>query len=189
MTAPRETDEQLVPRVARGDRAAFAHLVARHRGRITAMVARIVGDRGATEDVVQEAFLRAWVKAPGWVAIAQGGTAQFSTWLARVAVNLAIDRRRQRSDVPIESAPEPEDPTPGAEEALLEREQDVILTRAVAALPERQRAAIGLTYDQGLSNHDGAAAMGISTGAFELLLVRARRSLREQMRSRIGGEA
>src|SRR5271154_2753916 len=84
MTAPSETDERLVLRVAQGDRAAFAHLVARHRGRISSMVARIVGDTGAAEDVMQEAFLRAWVKAPGWVAIAQGGSAQFSTWLSRV---------------------------------------------------------------------------------------------------------
>jgi RNA polymerase sigma-70 factor (ECF subfamily) len=189
MTAPEETDERLVLRVAQGDRAAFTHLVARHRGRVSAMVARIVGDTGTAEDVMQEAFLRAWVKAPGWVAIAQGGTAQFSTWLSRVAVNLAIDRRRRRPDLPIESAPEPLDPSPGAEQALLEREHDAILTRAVAALPERQRAAIALTYDQGLSNHDGATAMGISTGAFELLLVRARRTLRTEMSSRMGAEA
>jgi RNA polymerase sigma-70 factor (ECF subfamily) len=189
MTAPEEPDEQLVLRVARGDRVAFGRLVTRHRGRVTAMVMRIVGDSGAAEDVAQEAFLRAWVKAPGWVAIAHGGTAQFSTWLARVAVNLAIDRRRRPSDLPIESAPEPLDPTPGAEEAMLEREQDAVLTRAVAGLPERQRAAIGLTYDQGLSNAEAAAAMEISTGAFELLLVRARRALREQMNSRMGGGA
>jgi RNA polymerase sigma-70 factor (ECF subfamily) len=188
MTAPEEPDEQLVLRVARGDRAAFARLVARHRGRVTSMVARIVGDAGAAEDVMQEAFLRAWVKAPGWVAIAQGGTAQFATWLSRVAINLAIDRRRRRPDLPIDSAPEPTDPTPGAEQMLLEQEQDAVLTSAIAGLPERQRAAIALTYDQGLSNLDGAAAMGISTGAFELLLVRARRALRNEMKSRMGGE-
>src|SRR5580692_5140654 len=134
MTAPEEPDERLVLRVARGDRVAFAQLVTRHRGRVTSMVARIVGDVGAAEDVAQEAFLRAWVKAPGWVAIAQGGTAQFSTWLARVAVNLAIDRRRRRPELPLETAPEPLDPAPGAEQMLLEQEQDRVLTRAVAEL-------------------------------------------------------
>jgi RNA polymerase sigma-70 factor (ECF subfamily) len=128
------------------------------------------------------------VKAPGWVAPSQGGSAQFTTWLSRIAINLAIDRLRRRPELPLDGAPEPLDPARSAEDALLAREQDGRLRRGIAALPERQRAAIALTYDQGLSNADGAAALGTSTGAFELLLVRARRALRDAMASR-GDEA
>jgi RNA polymerase sigma-70 factor (ECF subfamily) len=186
MALPEESDDQLVLRVGRGDRVAFVRLVARHRGKITALTTRMVRDAGVAEDIVQETFLRAWVKAPGWIALSHGGTARFTTWLSRIAVNLAIDRLRRRPDLPLESAPEPLDPAPGAEQMLLAQEQDALVAHAVAALPERQRAAIALTYDQDLNNIEGAAAMGISAGAFELLLVRARRSLRNAMGSRMG---
>ena len=56
------------------------------------------------------------------------------------------------------------------------------INAAIAALPERQRLAISLTYDAEMSNADGAVAMGVSVGAFELLLVRARRVLRQSLR-------
>ncbi len=66
-------------------------------------------------------------------------------------------------------------------DALIAREKLTRLKAALAGLPPRQRAAIALTYDQGLSNIEGAAALETSVGAFELLLVRARRALRVAM--------
>ena len=177
-----ETDDDPVARAGRGDRAGFARLIVRHQGRLAAVAARIVGDPATAADVVQETFLRAWVRAPSWVSVEQGGKARYTTWLARIAVNLAIDRRRRPGLARLDSAAEPVDPAPDAEAALLTREQDAVLADAVANLPDRQRAAIALTYDQGLSNADGALALGIGVGAFELLLVRARRSLRGRMK-------
>jgi RNA polymerase sigma-70 factor (ECF subfamily) len=173
-----ETDDALVLQVARGDRLAFAHLVQRHSPRLMALVGRIVGNRAVAEEIVQDVFTRAWITAPSWQQRAsQFG---FAAWLSRVATNLAIDHLRRPQSVPIEAAPEPADDSDAVGD-LIARERLEKLRAAMATLPPRQRAAIALTYDQGLSNAQGAAALETSVGAFELLLVRARRALRIAM--------
>ena len=175
-----ETDDALVLQVARGDRLAFARLVERHGARLKALATRIAGNRAVAEEIVQETFTRAWVTAPNWRHKGDGARA-FSAWLTRVATNLAIDQLRRPRNLPIEDGPEPVDPASDAVEALIARERLSRLRAALARLPPRQRAAIALTYDQGLSNIEGAAALQTSVGAFELLLVRARRALRVAM--------
>jgi RNA polymerase sigma-70 factor (ECF subfamily) len=170
----------LVLQVARGDRLAFARLVERHGARLMALAVRIVGNRAVAEEIVQEAFTRAWTQAPKWQQ--KGETARaFAAWLSRVTTNLAIDHVRKPKVLPIEDAPEPEDPAIDAVDTLIAHEKLSRLRAALAGLPPRQRAAIALTYDQGLSNIEGAAALETSVGAFELLLVRARRALRIAM--------
>jgi RNA polymerase sigma-70 factor, ECF subfamily len=173
-------DDELIARVARGDGAAFARLVGRYRAKLMAMTTRIVGNRAIAEEIVQEAFARAWVNAPKWRPRDQS-RASFGGWLGRVATNLAIDHTRRARYVPLEEAVEPADPAISADQKLIAAEDRRRLEAALANLPPRQRAAIALTYDQGLSNAAGAEAMEISVGAFELLLVRARRALREAM--------
>jgi RNA polymerase sigma-70 factor (ECF subfamily) len=173
-------DDELIVRVARGDGAAFARLVGRYRTRLIAMTTRIAGNRAVAEEIVQEAFTRAWINAPRWKPQG-GGRANFGAWLARVATNLAIDHTRRARSVPLEEAAEPIDPTLSADQGLIAAEDRRKLAQALANLPPRQRAAIALTYDQGLSNAASAEVMETSVGAFELLLVRARRALREAM--------
>ena len=173
-------DDALIVRVARGDGAAFARLVGHYRIRLIAMTTRIVGNRAVAEEIVQEAFTRAWINAPRWTPQG-GGRANFAGWLARVATNLAIDQTRRARSVPLEEAAEPVDPALSADQGLIAAEDRRRLERALTNLPPRQRAAIALTYDQGLSNAASAEVMEISVGAFELLLVRARRALREAM--------
>jgi RNA polymerase sigma-70 factor (ECF subfamily) len=97
--------------------------------------------------------------------------------MARVIVNLCIDRRRRARSVPLEEAPEMPDPTPGADETLAMDERRQRVAAALAELPDRQRAAVVLSYYEGLSNAEVAGALEISVGAVESLLVRARRSL------------
>lgn len=167
-------DDEDMAAVARGDRLAFARLVARHRARLTALAARIAGPAVA-EDVVQETFTRAWTHAPRWSHDRPGSV---GGWLARVATNLSIDQRRKPSGVALDEAPEPADGAEAADARLIRLERNGRLAVAMASLPERQRAAIALTYDAGCSNAEGAEAMSVSVGAFELLLVRARRGLR-----------
>jgi len=176
-----ETDESLYARVGRGDRAAFARLVGRHRRRLGAMVTRMTGQAAAAEDIVQESFVRAWTQAPGWRGLQDGGTARFGTWLTRIAMNLAIDRARRVAPLPLDTIAEPETGQPDSEALLLRHERATLLARAVADLPDRQRAAVTLTYDDDLPNAEAAAVLGITVGAFELLLVRARRTLRQAL--------
>lgn len=163
-------------RVAGGDKVAFAGLVARHRRRLTAMTARLIG-RAAADDVVQETFTRAWIHAPSWRQ--SGGLRHsYAAWLSRVAMNLAIDQTRRRvATVDIDDCDTP-DPTLDVETALIRRERMALLRDAIARLPPRQCQALSLTYDGELANSEAATVMGISVGAFELLLVRARCALR-----------
>ena len=187
MTEEDADDDALFARAGRGDAAAFTRLVARHRARLMALAARMTGARAAAEDVVQEAFTRAWRAAPRFRPSGSGHGA--SGWLSRVTVNLALDQGRRPRAAPLDAAPEPRDPAVAADDAMVEAERAARLRAAVAALPERQRAAIALAYDAGLSNAEGAAAMGATVGAYELLLVRARRTLRTAMADEDGGAA
>ena len=180
MTAPEELDDDLVRLTAFGDKRAFVRLVARHRSRLLALTTRILGSRAAAEDVVQEVVTRAWMRAPEWRA-KEPGRASYAAWLSRVAVNLAIDQTRKVRPVHIDDVDEPADGGLPADVAMIADERHARLRAAIAELPERQRTALSLTYDAELSNAEGAAAMAVSVGAFELLLVRARRTLRLAM--------
>ena len=180
MTAPEESDDELVTRTAAGDKRAFVRLVARHRSRLLALTTRILGNRAAAEDVVQEVVTRAWMNAPGWQA-KNAGRASYAAWLSRVAVNLAIDQTRKVRSTPLDDVEEPVDGSSPPDVAMIAAERLARLRMAIEALPERPRLALALTYDAELSNVEGAAAMAVSVGAFELLLVRARKALRLAM--------
>ena len=175
------SDEELVARTAKGDKAAFACLVAKHRTRLLALIARTAGNRAAAEDIVQDVFTRAWVNAPDWQA-RDNGRASYAAWLSRVATNLVIDQSRKVRPVALDGIAEPVDAAMLPEAAIIARENAERVRAAIAALPERQRRALSLTYDAELSNAEGAVAMETSVGAFELLLVRARRTLRLSLR-------
>jgi RNA polymerase sigma-70 factor (ECF subfamily) len=174
------TDDELMQRAGFGERAAFAELVSRYLGRAEALAGRITGNKSDAEEIVQEAFLRTWLKAPEWGAHdPRPGRARFSTWFYRVLVNLCIDRRRRPSPVPLEAAADVADPDPGAFERLARDESAAQVAAAIAELPERQRAALALSYFEGMSNAEAALVLEVSVGALESLLVRARRNLRD----------
>ena len=201
-----ESDDALMRRAGGGDKAAFALLVRRHLARSTALAQRIVGNRSDAEEIVQEAFLRCWQKAPEWrpadwrpiegrperaandegsandeESRGRASTAQFGTWLYRVLVNLCLDRRRRPQPIGIEAA---EDVPDSAADGFAETSRGETSRRvqaAMAGLPERQRAALALCYFEGLGNIEAASALEISVGALESLLVRARRALRDAL--------
>jgi RNA polymerase sigma-70 factor (ECF subfamily) len=179
---PDGSDDDLMRQAGAGDRAAFGRLVERHFVRTVALAGRIVRNRSDAEEIVQEAFMRAWIKASNWRSRGdRAGGAEFSTWLYRVVVNLCIDHGRRPVAAPIEAADEIADQSPGAEEQVLGHETSRRVAQAIARLPERQRAALALCYYDAMSNIDAAAALDISIGALESLLVRARRALRSEL--------
>ena len=177
-------DAGLAARLAARDPAALREAIARHAGALNRIAYRMVGDAHEAEDIVQEACLRLWDNAPKLAARHPAGTPagaalRLSGWLKRVVTNLAIDRLRQARRVSGEDVPERADDTPLAD-ARIEAEQRDGATRAlVLALPERQRAAIVLTYYEELPNAEAAEAMDMNIKAFESLLHRARASLRQ----------
>jgi RNA polymerase sigma-70 factor (ECF subfamily) len=177
-TAESATSEEVrwLELVAQGDEQAYRQLMNRHLRGVHAFAYRMLGSRAEAEEVSQECFLRLWKHAGRYVARAKP-----STWLYRIAHNLAIDRLRRRREG---SHPEGlEDvPTSERQSALVhDRQVSRVVERALQDLPERQRAAIGLVHYQGLSNAEAAEVLGIGVRALESLLARARRQLREQL--------
>ena len=167
-----EGDAALMARVAAGDAAAFRRLVERHAAMVHALAWRMLGAADA-EDVVQESFTRLWVNAKGW-APAGGG---LGGWLRRVATNLCLDRLRWPRMVGDEALAGHADETPAADVRLDAARRQAAVAEAVRALPDRQRAAIVLTYYEGVSNAEAAAILGLGVKAVESLLVRARQAL------------
>lgn len=171
-------DEALMARIADGDRTAFAALVTRHLDRAVRTAQRVLGDRGEAEDVAQDAFLRVWQHADRWRP--EGG--RFTTWLYRVVVNAAIDRLRRPRNAALDDVAEPEDEQPNAFRTLHQAEVAKSVRGAVGELPERQRTAIALCHYEGLGNIEAAEVMGITVGALESLLIRAKKHLRDQLK-------
>jgi RNA polymerase sigma-70 factor (ECF subfamily) len=180
-------DAALVARIARREEAAFRQAIAAHSPLLHRIAYRMTGDAQEAEDIVQEACLRLWDHAP---RLAGGGEGvRLGGWLKRVTVNLAIDRLRVARRVSGEEVPERADEAPLADSRMEAREEAGTARALIAALPERQRAAIVLTYYEELSNADAAQAMDMNIKAFESLLHRARAALRKAFDERAGDAA
>lgn len=178
-------DESLVGRIAAGDQRALRLLMDRHMGRAIRLAERVLRDASAADDVAQEAFVRVWRHAARFDA----GRARFSTWLYRIVMNLALDRARRAGHAPLETALSVEDDAPDGEQALLHGERLRLLGSGLAALPDRQRAALMLFHLEGLSGREGAAAMDVSEKSFESLLARGRAALKAWITGTTKGRA
>ena len=171
-----ELDNALVARIGAGDRSAFVLLVDRHAARLETVARRMLGCRHAAEDVVQEVFMKVWIAAPGWRP--EGA---FAGWLYRVCINLCLDRLRRPNLQTLDMALEVPDLAPDPEQSAASRQFVKLVRDAIEDLPGRQRTAIALCGEGGLSNSQAALVLEISPKALESLLVRARRSLRRRM--------
>lgn len=178
-----DSDEALMARIAQGDQPAFRALSRRHLPAVVGIARRILGNAADAEDVAQEAMLRVWTNAPRWQPLAQ-----FRTWLTRVVVNLCLDRKRRAAWVDLDAAGEIVDPAPDASELSESEERGRMVARAIGELPDRQRAAIVLTYSEGMSNAQVAEILGTSVSAVETLLVRGKQNLRRALGSVIDGD-
>lgn len=189
---PRDTlaelsDDALLVLYANGDPEAVRLLAARLAPRLMAYGMRLLGDRAEAEDVAQEAMLRLWKQAPDW----RQGEAQVSTWLFRVASNLATDRLRQRKRrkaEPLKHGDEegidPPDTSPGAMAQLMQADRMAALQLALDSLPDRQRQAVVLRHIEGFTNPEIAEVMGIGVEAVESLTARGKRALTAALEGR-----
>lgn len=177
---PQPSDEALLLSFAAGDRAAARVLVARLAPRVLALARRLLQDPTEAEDVTQDAMLRLWQIAPRW----QPGVAQPSTWLHRVAVNLATDRLRRRRGVALDAIDEPETGAPPPVEVMMQADRLAALDAALARLPDRQRAAVVLRHIEGLTNPEIAAALDVGVEAVESLTARGKRRLADLLADR-----
>ena len=172
------TDPELMAWSAQGDGRAFDQVVVRHGPLALRVARRLTADPVAAEDIVQEAFVRAWSQAGRF----DGERARLSTWLYRIVTNLAIDHRRRRQPVSLPETFDMADPSEDAEARLAAGEAQRLLAAGLAQLPPRHRVAVALVYEEGLSGAQTARLLGVSTKAVERLLARARSRLRDHVR-------
>ena len=165
-------------RVQRRDQEAFTRLLDRHLVGLQRFLTRMTGNTADADEVSQEAFLRIWSHAGKW----QPDRVKFTTWLFRIARNLAIDRHRKSRGTTDEDVTMIIDESPDAAHTIDADRRQRVLRGALASLPERQRTALVLCHFDGMSNQDAAAVLEITVEAVESLLSRARRTLKTTLR-------
>lgn len=193
-TGPEEDpDRALLARTAQGDDGAFGELVERHQRRLLRLCERMLGDAEEARDAAQEIFLKVYRKAGSFQP-----KGKVFTWLYRIATNHCLNKLRRRKIVrfigletpsagnrhgdeddtytldPIDAGPDPE-------AALESRRRWQRVRRALAKLPESQRAVVVLIRFEGLSYRQAAEVLGCTESAVDSRLVRAMRSLQAEL--------
>lgn len=173
---PTDTDD--VRAAAAGDRQAFQRLYRLHVDRIYGAIYRLAGyDHARAEDLTQDAFVRAWQKLAGF-----RHESAFSTWLYRLAVNVALMDIRSRGADPVTMMDEDSIPDHG-ETPFCAAERDE-LERAIGKLPPRARAVLVLHDIEGWRHEEIGAELGMAVGSSKAQLHRARGLLRKVLGER-----
>ncbi len=178
---PEKDDEELLAIIQDGSQQAFSVLVQRHTERFYRLAYRYLQSKEAAEDIVQDAFVKLWEDPGRWQAERNN---RFTTWFYRVVVNLCLDWQKKKKplelgDQEVSIADDRETP----DIAILQAEKQNILEKEIAALPERQRTALNLCFDEGLSNQEAAEVMGLKLKALQSLVMRAKTTLKERLKN------
>jgi RNA polymerase sigma-70 factor, ECF subfamily len=183
---PPEDDFVLVDRVLAGERRAFEPLVRRHERRVFRVALAVLGNVEDAEEVMQDTFVRAFFHLDRFRK-----EARFSTWLTRVAVNQAIEKRNARKNhVPLLEAEKAEEQIApkrfepwksNPEELYSKQEVHRIVEDAIQSLPEIYREAFVLRDVEGLSAEEAAEALRLTVPALKSRLLRARLVMRETL--------
>ncbi|MCB2223414.1 MAG: sigma-70 family RNA polymerase sigma factor [Actinobacteria bacterium] len=173
MTHRAQQDAALVERYLTGDTAAFDELMRAHQDRVFGVCLRMLRDRDAALDATQETFVTVFRKADRF-----SGTAAFSTWLYRVAVNTCYDAarraKRHRTD-PLPETTDPPDRTADDHLAAVELRPD--LEAALASLPDEFRSAVVLSDVEGLALQTVADILEVPVGTVKSRVFRGRKLL------------
>ncbi|HEY4682911.1 MAG TPA: RNA polymerase sigma factor [Candidatus Acidoferrales bacterium] len=184
------TDVQLMLGVKEGDETAFELLLARYRSPVINFLYRMLQNRAIAEELAQEVFFRVYRARKDYKP-----TAKFTTWMFRIASNLALnairdgraakalevaaDETDEQSDLPVTQVA---DCRPTVEQDMMERDRARAIRQAVGALPEKQRTAVFLHKYQDMEYTEIAKIIGCSESALKSLLFRAYETLRERLK-------
>lgn len=185
-----DPDVQLMLKVTAGDHSAFEQLVVRYQDRLVGFFFHLVHDRTAAEDLAQEAFLRVFRSKDRYEP-----TARFSTWLFRIAHNLASNQKRgaaRRREIQLASSSgdhdfRPEEQNLAEKSALMPTRQldsvelRTVVRNAIEELSERQRTAVVLHKFEEMSYEEIGDVMGLGPVAVKSLISRARGKLKEAL--------
>lgn len=178
-----DADRQLVKRVQKGDKRAFDLLVLKYQHKIMGLVARYIRDHSEVQDVVQEAFIKAYRALPKF-----RGESAFYTWLYRIAINtaknylVARNRRPPGTDIDLDDAEYIEGQSvlkeiANPENRLSTRELKTVIDKAIKQLPEDLRTAVTLREFEGLSYEEIAHVMDCPVGTVRSRIFRAREAI------------
>jgi RNA polymerase sigma-70 factor (ECF subfamily) len=163
------SDEALIARVTRGDTAALETLYDRYASSVLGLSLKVIGNPASAEDVLQETFWRVWQSA----ATYQSSRGSFSSWLFRIARNLAIDAHRRRKVRPqtisettdanplLDEIPDPNMDVPEQAQSNFQAQQ---VRTALRRLPREQRQVIELAYFHGMTRQEIAESTGEAVG-------------------------
>ncbi|HUK86330.1 MAG TPA: sigma-70 family RNA polymerase sigma factor [Terriglobales bacterium] len=183
------SDAQVMLRVKAGDDAAFDYLVSKFRRAMVSFMYRMAHNQAVAEELAQEVFLRVYRSRSTYAA-----DAKFTTWLYRIATNLAVnysrDTRPERAGAQSLDQPDPEtgllpdpaDGQPTVEQEMVRQERLAAIRRKVQALPERQRLAVVMHKYQELDYREIGQILKLSESATKSLLFRAYETLREELK-------
>ena len=191
-----ESDLELMLRVRRGDTESFEVLLRRHRAPLVNYFSRMVRDPALAEDLAQEVFLRVYRAREHYQP-----EAAFTTWLYRIAANLALNAirdRKSRAEAPTgplgEDFREGEpavarlpDSRPTVEQRLIQADRERMIRNAVEALPDKQRFAVILHKYQEVDYRQIAKILEVSESAVRSLLFRAYETLRARLEPLLAG--
>ncbi len=185
-SAALDCDAELMLRVKDGDGASFALLLEKHRAPVTRFLFRMVQEQPVSEELSQEVFLRVYRSRETYEP-----SAKFTTWLFRIATHLALnwlrdgksERGQERldetaGDEPIREVP---DRTPSVEQKMVQQVKVEEVRRAVAALPDKQRAAVLMHKYEEMEYSQIAKVLSCSESAVKSLLFRAYETLRVRL--------
>jgi RNA polymerase sigma-70 factor (ECF subfamily) len=185
-SAALDFDAELMLRVKEGDGASFGVLLNKHRLSVVHFLQRMVENHAVAEELAQEVFLRVYRSRSTYEP-----TAKFTTWLFRIATHLALnslrdgknERSQERldddsSDLPVRQV---SDNRPSVEEAMVYRARLDEVRRAVAGLPEKQRAAVLMHKYEEMEYSQIAKVLSCSESAVKSLLFRAYETLRARL--------
>lgn len=161
--------------VSRGDVKAFHELIRRHQQAVLNLAFRFLGDSEEAKDITQETFLRVFQSAERYTP-----EAQFRVFLFRIVTNLCVENVRKKRPIYMEKLPEGESVPSPLDELQKEERQKAVLG-AIQSLPENQRIALLLQHFEGLKYAEIAEVMGTTVPAVESLLVRGKRTLRQEL--------
>jgi RNA polymerase sigma-70 factor (ECF subfamily) len=181
------SDAEVMLRVAAGDDSAFDYLVDKFRRPLVSFMYRMTHNQGVAEELAQEVFLRVYRSRASYAA-----EAKFTTWLYRIATNLAVnharDTKAERMGTSLDE-PDPEtgltvdvaDPDATVEQKMLRRERLASIRKEVESLPERQKLAVIMHKYQGMDYKQIAEVLKLSESATKSLLFRAYETLRVRL--------
>lgn len=186
------TDEEVVDRVLGGETELYEIIMRRYNQRLYRVVISILRDADETQDVMQEAYVRAYQHLSQFE-----GRAAFSTWLTRIAVHEALARLRKRERIELfdshaegrEISVNPASPALDPEQTISKAELNRMLEEAVLGLPEQYRTVLMLRDVEEMSTSETAAALSLSEENVKVRLHRGRAMVRRDLFARVGATA